>query len=151
MPWSSSVSTLAGDAGPVTGGGGLRVSKMGKWQVSWVSFSGNVHGTLGWKGQWNYTMHSGTLGTCPRWSLPPWDSGMGGTVGLHLAQWDTWHMSGMVPLVLGLWDGRDSGITPCTVRHLVHVWDGPFHPGTLGWEGQWDYTMHSGTLGTCLG
>ena len=35
--------TLAGDAGPVTGGGGLRVSKMGKLQdmgklVSWVSF-----------------------------------------------------------------------------------------------------------------
>ena len=72
-------------------------------------------------------------------------------MGLHHAQWDTWHMSGMVPLVLGLWDGRDSGITPCTVGHLAHVWDGPFSPGTLGWERQWDYTMHSGTLGTCPG
>ena len=72
-------------------------------------------------------------------------------MGLHHAQWDTWDMSGMIPSLLGLWDGRDSGITPCTVGHLAHVWDGPFSPGTLGWERQWDYTMHSGTLGTCLG
>ena len=41
-------------------------------------------------------------------------------MGLHHAQWDTWY---------------------------IDVWDDPFHPGTLGWEGQWDYTMHSGTLG----
>ena len=57
----------------------------------------------------------------------------------------------MIPSIPGLWDGRDSGITPCTVGHLVDVRDDPFHPGTLGWEGQWDYTMHSGTLGTCPG
>ena len=46
-------------------------------------------GTLGWEGQWDYTMHSGTLSTCLGWSLPSQDSGMGGTVGLHHAQWDT--------------------------------------------------------------
>ena len=76
---------------------------------------------------------------------------MGGTVGLHHAQWDTWDMSGMIPSIPGVWDGRDSGITPCTVGYLVDVRDDPFHPGTLGWEGQWDYTMNSGTLGRCPG
>ena len=72
-------------------------------------------------------------------------------MGLHHAQWDTWDMSGMIPSIPGVWDGRDSGITPCTVGYLVDVRDDPFHPGTLGWEGQWDYTMNSGTLGRCPG
>ena len=71
---------------------------------------------------------------------------MGETVGLHHAQWDTWYMSGTVPSLLGLWDRRDSGITPCTVGR---VQDFPCIPGTLRtrhWDGK-----HSSTLKTVIG
>ena len=72
------------------------------------------------------------------------DSGILGTL-----QWDTWDMSRMSPPFPGLWDGKD---THYAVGHSGHVWDVPSIPGTLGWEGQWDFRhSRSGTLGTCLG
>ena len=70
-------------------------------------------------------------------------------------------MSGISQVVLGLWDGKDSGIwsfyhgTLGTLAGISQiVWDGkdsgiwalywgyiwvfPSSPRTLGWEGQWD-------------
>ena len=48
--------------------------------------------------------------------------------------------------------GRTLGFRHSALGHLGHVWDVPSIPGTLGWEGQWDFRhSRSGTLGTCLG
>ena len=32
------------------------------------------------------------------------------------------------------------GLEPSRVRCLGHVWDVPGLPGTLGWDGQWDWS-----------
>ena len=39
-----------------------------------------------------------------------------------------------------LWDGVESEIG------ATHVWDVPGLPVTLGWNGQWDWKLHSATL-----
>ena len=57
----------------------------------------------------------------------------------HL-EWDAWDVSGMS---LGLWDSGMEwtvGLQPSRVGHLGCVWDVTELPGTLGWDGQWDYS-----------
>ena len=46
--------------------------------------------------------------------------------------------------------GRILGFEHSAVGCLGCVQDVSCIPGTLGWEGQWDF-RHSGTLGTCMG
>ena len=60
---------------------------------------------------------------------------MGRTVGFghSTIRWDTWDMSGLSQVVLGLWDGKDSALYHGTLGTCLAS-----SPGTLGSEGQWD-------------
>ena len=132
-------------------------------------------GTLGWEGQWDlctllwdtwdmsgiseilpglwdgkYSHSSmGHLGHV--WDMPssPGTLGWEGQRDLGTLAWDTWDMSGISQVVLGLWDGKDSRIwalyrgTLGTGLHVVPgLWDGKD-------RGIW--ALYDGTLGTCQG
>ena len=48
-------------------------------------------------------------------------------------------MSRMSPPFRDSGMGRTLGFSHSAVGHSGHVWDVPSIPGTLGWEGQWDF------------
>ena len=65
---------------------------------------------------------------------------MGWIVGMELSEWDSRDMSKMSLGFPQLCNWMDSEIG------TTHVWDVPGLPATLGWNGQWDWRLHSGTL-----